>query len=323
MSFTAHAGWGPSLFIKDIFPDSKLCCFFEWFYHAHGSDADFDPSFPLDADGEARIRAKNATILLELNNCDQGLCPTYWQKAQFPKEFHSKLEVLHDGIDTDFFKPKPNSTLKLPSLGLDLSHVDEVVTYVGRGMEPYRGFPQFMESVVEVQRRRPHCHVVVVGEDRVAYGTPLANGKTYKQLMLDKLSLDPSRLHFTGPLPYPEYKQVLQASTAHVYLTRPFVLSWSMLEAMATGCLVIGSDTEPVREVIEDGRNGLLSNFFSPKDIAERVDQALDSPEQMAVVRSGGRSTIEQRYALKNLLPRHVEWLRSPKSGGSEMTAAA
>ncbi|MEM7557102.1 MAG: glycosyltransferase family 4 protein [Cyanobacteria bacterium P01_A01_bin.84] len=307
----AHSGWGPGLFIKDIFPKAKYCCFFEWFYNAHGSDADFDPQDPIDADDEVRIRVKNAPILLDLYSCDKGLSPTYWQREQFPKEFQDKIHVLHDGVDTDFFQPKLGARLVLPSIDLDLSGVDEIVTYVARGMEPYRGFPQFMEAVALIQKHRPDAHVVVVGQDRVAYGKNLPDGRTYKQLMLDKLrsDLDLSRLHFTGLLPYEKYLQVLQASSVHIYLTRPFVLSWSMLEAMSAGCLVIASDTAPVREVIQNGENGLLVDFFSPEQTALRVEEVLSSKDGMRGLRVKARETIQKNYDLGNLLSKHLQWL--------------
>ncbi|MGK7931067.1 MAG: glycosyltransferase family 4 protein [Microcystaceae cyanobacterium] len=304
-----HSGWGPTLFIKDIFPKAALLCYFEWFYNAHGSDADFDPKEPLNADDEARIRIKNTPILTDLYSCDRGSSPTFWQRQQFPSEFHSKISVCHDGIDTDYFVPKPDAKLVLPSVDLDLSEVSEVITYVGRGMEPYRGFPQFMETVSILQKRRPQCHVVVVGEDRVAYGKTLPDGKTYKQLMLETLSLDLSRLHFTGSLPYGQYLQVLQASSVHIYLTRPFVLSWSMLESMSVGCLIVASDTPPVKEVIEDGVNGLLVDFFSPEKIADRVEEALDNLELMAKIRQQARITIQEKYDLGTLLSQHIEWI--------------
>jgi glycosyltransferase involved in cell wall biosynthesis len=306
----AHSGWGPALFIKDLFPRTKLCCYFEWYYHAHGSDADFDPSDPLNANAEARIRIKNAPILLDWANCDQGLTPTHWQRQQFPPEARAKLKVIHDGVDTAYFQPQPGAKLVLPALSLDLSGVDEVVTYVARGMEPYRGFPQFMEAVALIQQRRPHCHVVIVGQDRVAYGKQLPDGKTYKQLMLERLSLDLSRLHFTGLLPYDQYLQVLKASSVHIYLTRPFVLSWSMLEAMSTGCLVVGSDTAPVREVITAGQNGLLVDFFNPLAIAECVDQVFAYPDRFAALRASARKTILKQYDLARLLPQQVRWLQ-------------
>ena len=304
-----HSGWGTTLFMKDLFPKARLYCYFEWFYHAHGSDADFDPSEPMDADGEARIRLKNAPILTDLYSCDQGLSPTNWQRSQFPKEFQSKIQVRHDGVDTGFFSPRPGSKLILPRLLLDLSGAQEVVTYVARGMEPYRGFPQFIETVALLQQRRSQCHVVVVGEDRVAYGRQRSDGKTHKEWMLENTPLDMSRLHFTGRLPYPEYLQVLQASSVHVYLTRPFVLSWSMLEAMSTGCLIVGSSTAPVQEAIEDGVNGLLADFFDPEDIADKVATALDNPQDMTRLRTNARETILQRYDLATLLPQQISWL--------------
>jgi glycosyltransferase involved in cell wall biosynthesis len=305
----AHVGWGPGLFIKDIFPKTRYLGYFEWFYHAHGSDSDFDPADPLDADTEASIRIKNAPILQDLYACDRGLTPTLWQWQQFPLEFRTKLTILHDGIDTDYFQPQPGAKLVLPRLGLDLSQVDELVTYVARGMEPYRGFPQFMETVALLQQRRPRCHAVVVGEDRVAYGKPLPPGESYKDKMLQALDLDLSRLHFTGWLAYDEYLQVLQASSAHVYLTRPFVLSWSMLEAMAAGCLVVASSTQPVQEYIQHGENGWLVDFFSPAAIAQQVETVLNHPEAMQPLRQAARRTIQTRIDLKTQIQNHLHWL--------------
>lgn len=305
-----HSGWGATMFVKDVFPKAQLNCFFEWFYHAKDSDADFDPSDTLDADSVARIRVKNSPILTDLYSCDRGLCPTEWQKQQFPQEFHSKLKVLHDGINTDFFRPQPQAKLVLPAIDLDLSHAEEIVTYATRGMEPYRGFPQFMEAVSLIQQQRPNCHVVIAGEDRVAYGKNLPDGKTYKQLMLETLPLDLSRLHFTGSLPYPQYLKLLQASSAHIYLTRPFVLSWSMLEALSTGCIVIGSSTPPVKEVIQDGKNGLLVDFFSPQQIVRKVNEVLDNPHNFDSIKEQARETILQKYDLEKLLPQHLNWLK-------------
>ena len=305
-----HSGWGPTLFMKDIFPKATLLCYFEWYYNAYGSDASFDPSDPLDADDEARIRIKNASILLDLAACDRGLSPTAWQRSQFPQEFQRKIKVHHDGIDTDYFKPAPESKLFIPRINLDLREAKEIVTYVARGMEPYRGFPQLIETISILQKKRPHCHFVIVGKNRVAYGKNLPDGKTYKEEMLKKFPLDLSRVHFTDLLPYDEYLQVLQASSVHIYLTRPFVLSWSMLEALSTGCLIVASDTAPVTEVIKDNVNGLLVNFFEPQQICDRVIEALDNPESMATIRHQARETILKYYDLAQLLPQHLQWVR-------------
>lgn len=314
----AHSGWGPGLFIKDLFPDAKYLCFFEWFYHARGTDADFDPADPIDEDTEAKIRIKNSPILIDLYSCDRGLAPTYWQRQQFPPEFHDKLFVCHDGINTSFFQPNPQAKLFIePSQPiacnspLNLSEVDEIITYVARGMEPYRGFPQFMEAVATLQKYRPQCHVIVVGDDRVAYGKKRTDGKTYRQYMLEQLELDLTRIHFTGLLPYSQYLKVLQASSVHIYLTRPFVLSWSMLEALSTGCLIVASKTPPVEEVIQDRVNGLLVDFFNPQEIVERVLEALDHPDRMQEIRAQARQTIVDKYNLDDCLKTHLTWMQT------------
>lgn len=313
-----HSGWGSTLYMKDLFPTAKMIGYFEWFYRAHGSDADFDSAEPMSADGECRIRMKNAPILMDLDSCDAGLSPTQYQRSQFPAEYQDKITVLHDGVKADYYHPVDNAKLILPHLSLNLSEVDELVTYVGRGMEPYRGFPQFMEAIDILLKRRPRCHVVIVGANRVAYGRQDPSGKTYKQLMLEKLDLDLTRVHFTGVLPHAQYRQVLQASTAHVYLTRPFVLSWSMIEAMSTGCLIVGSSTAPVKEVIEDKVNGLLADFFSPADIADKLEQALVYKQEMRSLRAKARETVLERYDLKKLLPEQLAFLQRVAEGQRE-----
>ena len=307
----AHSGWGPSLFIQDVYPSTPLVSYFEWYYHAHGSSFDFDPRQRLSGDDKAEIRVKNTPILFDLVNCAAGISPTEWQRSRLPAEFRAKVHTIHDGIDTDFFRPGADPELGLPELGLDLAQLPEVVTYVATGMEPLRGFGQFMEAVSLLHKRRPRLHAVVVGEDRVEYSAPLPGGKTYKQDALDRFSFDLSRLHFTGRLNVEEFRRVLLASSVHVYLTYPFILSWSVLEAMACGCLVIGSDTPPVREIIENGVNGALVDFFAPRALADKVEEALDNTNKAALLRRRARETILAKYDVRSLLPRQAALLQA------------
>ena len=307
----AHSGWGPGLYVRDVWPDAKYLGYFEWYYRSKRADLGY-----LDAvtrDDEHRIRTRNAAILLDLAACNWGIVPTAYQASQFPELFRRKLTVQHDGVDTDYHSPQPGRRLKLP--GLDLSHVEEIVTYVARGMEPYRGFPQAMAAFAEVQRRRPRAHVVIVGEDRVAYGRRLPDGDTFRKKMLRALDFDLDRLHFTGRLPRDLYREVLRASSVHVYLTIPFVLSWSMIEAMSAGCLLVASDTEPVREVVRDGENGLLVDFFDAGALAERVCEALDRPGAFAHLRDGARRAAVERYAAARLVPRRAQLLEAVADG--------
>jgi glycosyltransferase involved in cell wall biosynthesis len=305
-----HSGWGTTLFLRDLFPRARFLANFEWFYNAHGADSDFDPAEPVTADDEARLRIKNSPILVDLYSCDAGSCPTKWQRAQFPREFQPKIEILHEGIDTAYFKPaEPGEPLVLDKTGLNLSELPEIVTYATRGMEPYRGFPQFIEAAHKVLAARPNCHVVIAGEDRVAYGATLPDGKTYKQELLAKFPLDPARVHFTGLLPYADYRRLLQASHAHVYLTRPFVLSWSVMEAMSAGALVVASRTAPVEEVIQHEHNGLLVDFFDVEALTKTIDRALTERRQLASVRMKARQTIQVHYELRDCLKRRVAWM--------------
>lgn len=297
----AHSGWGNGMYLKDVWPDARYIGYFEWYYQPVGPDVAFmkGEDEKQSEDQLLRTRGRNATILTDLAACDFGLVPTAYQKSQFPPIIGDKLKVLHDGVDVETYAPAPGAKLVLP--GLDLSHASEIVTYVARGMEPYRGFPEFMAAAAEVQRRRPQAHIVVAGEDRVAYGRKLPEGDSWKKRMLAQHSFDETRLHFTGLIPRDQYRKLLQASSVHVYLTVPFVLSWSMMEAMSAGCLVLGSDTDPVKELIEDGENGLLADFYNVQAIARAIVRVLESPEKYVSMRAAARRTIVEKYSAQDI----------------------
>jgi glycosyltransferase involved in cell wall biosynthesis len=300
----AHPAWGESIFLKDALPRVPLIHFCEFFYRYEGADCCFDPEFPLgssDTETRMRVRQRNALHLLNINACDLGISPTRWQKSVFPEEYLPKIRVLHEGIDVETLAPPPRPELKLPD-GRVLTPDDEVITYVSRNLEPYRGFHIFMRAAAEIQRRRPKAHVVFAGGDDVSYGRRLPPPETWRERMLKEVTIDPARTHFLGVVPYATYKSILHVSSAHVYLTYPFVLSWSMLEAMAAGCLLIGSDTAPVREVISDGKNGLLVDFFSVKGIADRVDEVLCHPDRMAAIRKAAREHVAHRYDVRDAI---------------------
>lgn len=296
----AHMGWGEALYIKEIWPKAPLLGYFEWYYRARGSDVGFAENQPVDIETACRIETRNGMHLQSLTVADHGISPTRWQCHQHPAEFRKKISIIHDGIDTDNVKPDPSATIKIGEL--ELKAGDEVVTYVARNLEPYRGFPSFMKAAELILKRRPNAHIVVVGSDEVSYGSPPPNGKTYREEALENGSFDMSRLHFMGRVPYSKFIKILQVSAAHIYLTVPFVLSWSILEAMAAGCLVVGSSTAPVAEVIEHEKNGLLVDFFSAEEIADQVDRVFEYPDQMQVMREAARRTILQRYDLKKCL---------------------
>ncbi|WP_285908015.1 glycosyltransferase [Pseudodesulfovibrio pelocollis] len=313
-----HSGWGQTMFLRDAYPDTPFIGYFEWYYRADSPETTFDAR-PRNEAELAAIRLRNTAILHDLASCRAGVAPTAWQRSQFPAEFQSKIIQAHDGINTVYFSPADNGLLPIDQLdlpGTNLTGATELVTYCSRGLEPYRGFPQFYEALPAILDARPGCHVLIVGEDRICYSPRLPEGQSYKSLMREKVAVDESRVHFTGPLPYGWYKRVLQASSAHVYLTWPFVLSWSFLEAMSCGALVVGSDTEPVREVLRHGENGLLTDFRSPTRIAETVIEALVRQQELLPLRAGARRTILDRYCLSKCLPAHLSLLTQAAKDG-------
>lgn len=308
-----HNGWGEIWYLKDIYPKIPLIGYFEFFYRAEGADIEFEPGVSEQLDTAPRLRTKNVGNLLGLEAADLGQCPTRWQQSLYPERYRTMLRVIHEGIDTRVVKPNPLAKLPLPSGDRELKAQDEVVTYVARNLEPYRGFQSFMRCLPAILARRPNAHVLIVGGNEVSYGKRLPEGKTYREEMLKELgdSLDMNRVHFLGRVPYPTFLTVLQISRAHVYLTYPFVLSWSMLEALSAGCLVIGSRTAPVEEVLRHGENGLLVDFFDTAGITDAVVDALSNPEAYRAVRERARRTVVEGYDLHTLaLPAQLKLVR-------------
>ena len=277
----AHPGWGETLYAKEVFPNARLIHFCEWFYASEGADIGFDPEFPTTLDDRLRIRTWNALHTLNLEQCDVGVTPTQWQWSRHPQAYRDKIRIIHEGIPTDQLGPDDQAWIKTPD-GTVLRPGDPVITYVARHLEPYRGFHVFMRALEQVQKRHPNCHALIVGGDGVSYGQRPKDARHWREKILREVQLDPKRTHFLGRIPYKNYLRVLQISAAHVYLTYPFVLSWSMLEAMASGCLLIGSDTAPVREIVKPQVNGIQVNFFDTQGIADCMVQTIESPRTFA-----------------------------------------
>jgi glycosyltransferase involved in cell wall biosynthesis len=310
----AHPGWGESLYLKEVFPESRLLNYFEFYYRSKGSDMGFDPEFPPHFDETFAVPTRNVTQLLSLASTDRGISPTVWQRNQFPALWRNIISVIHEGIDTRLVRPNPGAVLKLESHKLALTRKDEVVTYLSRNLEPYRGFHVFMRSLPGLLKRRPKAQVLIVGGDETSYGRKPTDAPNWREKMLREVGteLDMSRVHFLGKIPYLSFLQLLQISSVHVYLTVPFVLSWSMLEAMSAGCLIVGSRTPPVQEVMQDGVNGLLVDFLSPTAITNRMVEALENQDQFAKVREEARQTIISRYDLRTVcMPQHIALINS------------
>ena len=303
----AHPGWGETLYVKLAFPDTKLIHYTEYYYHLEGADAGFDPEFPLTLEGAALVSSRNALHLLNIEQCDVGVTPTRWQKSLYPAAYHGKIQVIHEGIDVGQLGPDPAAVLELPN-GKRLRAGEPVVTYVARNLEPYRGFHRFMRALPELLKAHAGCQVVVIGGDGVSYGDRPNDAPNWREKMLRENPVDPERVHFLGKVSYAMYRRALQVSAVHVYFTYPFVLSWSMLEAMACGCLLVASDTAPVREVIRHGENGWLAGFFDGKALVEHVLHALSNPPEAAALRANACQSA-QAYSMEKGIAGYMEWV--------------
>jgi glycosyltransferase involved in cell wall biosynthesis len=308
----AHPGWGEALPLRTIFPNARLLLYCEFFYGPQERDVGFDSEFPeTGADGQVALNLKNASTLLGLADCDVGISPTNWQRSTYPKQYQSKITVMHEGVDVEMVKPSSDAVLRLPS-GREFRYSDEIVTFAARNLEPLRGYHCFMRALPRIMATRPQAQILVIGGDGTSYGAPPPRGKSWKSIFLDEVAerIDLERVIFTGRLPYSDYINALQISSAHVYLTYPFVLSWSLLEALSAECLVIGSDTAPVREVLNND-NGLLVPFFDTEQLAERVIEALAHPNRFSSIRVQARQTILSQYDLERVcLPKMVALIK-------------
>jgi glycosyltransferase involved in cell wall biosynthesis len=309
----AHPGWGETLPIRSVFTKARLIIYCEFFYGVSDRDVGFDPEFPAAGmDGHVGLHLKNASTLLALSECDAGIAPTNWQRDTYPAIFRDKIAVLHEGIDTSKARPEPKSSLRLPS-GRLLTAKDEVVTFVARNLEPLRGYHIFMRALPRILAERPNAQIVLIGGHGTSYGASPPRGATWQSVFLKELAgrIDLQRVHFVGHLPYLDYLRALQISSAHVYFSYPFVLSWSVLEAMSAGCVVIASDTAPVREVL-DNNNGILVPFFHARQLADRVADVLAQPDRYLKIRAAARQTIVERYDLKQrCLPALANFINS------------
>lgn len=323
----AHPAWGESIFLKDVWPDARLVLYCEFFYRDRGADVGFDPEFEdRNPDVACRLRMKNVNNLLNLDIADGGVSPTRFQRDTYPEALHSRIEVIHDGIDTDRLHPDPNKRAAIdagqdlglpvgaavPRQRISLGRDDEVITFVNRNLEPYRGYHIFMRALPEILRRRPKAHVLIVGGFDVSYGPRAPEGRTWRDIFLDEVKdrLDRARVHFLGYVPYDVHVSVLQLSTVHVYLTYPFVVSWSLLEAMSCGAAIVASDTAPVREMVVDGETGRVVDFFSPDGLAAAVDEMLGDAETRRRLGANARAFACGNYDLQRVcLPRQLAYL--------------
>jgi glycosyltransferase involved in cell wall biosynthesis len=310
-----HSGFGSTLFLRELYP-CPIINYFEFFYRPRNSDMDFRPEFPPQEIDRLRARARNAMLLLDLENCDAGYSPTQWQRDRLPRPFHDKVRVIFDGIDTSVWRPLPRTPRRLG----DRTFPDDVrlVTYVSRGMESMRGFDLFMRTAKKLCDRRKDVLFLVAGQDRVCYGGDerFTGGKTFREWILAQDHYDPARFVFLGLVPPPLLAQLFALSDLHLYWTVPFVLSWSLVDALACGVTVLASDTAPVREMIRPDVNGLLCDFFDVDAWVEKANRVLDAPEEYRRLGAAGVEMVREQYSLEVCLPQMLRLYQEVLTAG-------
>ena len=306
-----HSGWGETLFLKEVWPEARLLVFAEFYYRGRGADTGFDPEFQSQGFDQVMIaQARAAHLAQALVHADAGLSPTEWQARSHPPALRRLIRVIFDGVDCDRHAPNPQARFALAD-GPVLSPGDEVLTFVNRNLEPYRGFHILMRALPAVLAARPQARVVIVGGEETSYGSPPKSG-TWKARFLDEMRdrLDLTRVHFTGRLPHDRLIDLMHVARVHAYLTYPFVLSWSLVEALAAGVMVVGSDTPPVAEVIRDGVNGRLVDFFDVDGWSAALIDALARPQAHQPLRDAARAMVREKYDLRSVcLPQQVALL--------------
>jgi glycosyltransferase involved in cell wall biosynthesis len=313
----AHSGFGSTLFLRELYGDVPIINYFEYFYRSRGSDLDFLPDAPPSEEKRLREGVRNVMLLLDLNNCNVGYAPTAFQRSVFPDEYRPRIRKIFDGVDMRVYRPMP----EIPRVvtGRPIEPGTRIVTYCSRGFERMRGFDVFMKAAKLIYQQYPNVVFVAVGSDRVCYGDSDAEKsgfKSFREYVLAQDDYDLSKFIFTGNVPPTHLAQILAMGDAHIYLTVPFVLSWSMMNAMACGAIVVGSDTAPVREMIRPGENGFLADFFKPQEIAERTLPLLCDPQAHAHLRRNAASFIRDRYSLEAVLPQLIDLYESTARGG-------
>lgn len=304
-----HHGWGELLNLRDVWPDTPLLGYFEFYYSADGIDVGFDPEFPTHPAEHPRIRAKNGVNLLALNLGAHGQTPTKWQLSTYPNWAQPYITLLPEGVNLDVCKPNPTARRRALKIGdSTIKPGEKLITYVARDLEPYRGFHVMMRALPHLLQARKDVRVVLVGADGISYGRPPPEG-TWRQKMLEEVgdSIDPDRVLFPGRLDYRVYAAMLQRSDAHVYLSYPFVASWSLRESLATGCAVIGGNTPTVSEFISHEENGLLVPFFDAKELARAVLRVLEDTLLARRLRESARRYAMQKLAMADYLARYEQ----------------
>ena len=312
----SHHGWGESMFLHHVWPKAKIGLYCEFFYKVSGADVGFDLEFePEISSDHNRIQLKNVNNYVHFENADKAISPTFWQASTFPTFFRENITVIHDGIDTKNLRPNNEASLIINKT-IHIKFSDEIITFINRNLEPYRGYHIFMRSLPKILKERPNVKILIVGGDEVSYGKEAPKGNTWKNIFFNEIKSQLSeserkRIFYLGYISYEHYVLLLQISSVHIYLTYPFVLSWSLIEAMSIGCAIIASDTKPLHEVITDEENGLLFDFFDFNKLSTLAIRLLENSSLRKKIGNNARQFAIKNYDINLCLKKQIDWVES------------
>lgn len=302
----SHCGLGPSLFLPEVL-DCPFVHYFDYYLGLPHRDLLYRVDLPAVEFAPFYPRCINARTLLGLADVPHGYTPTEYQRQSFPERFRGGIEVHFDGIDTDLYRPHAPEPAALAAIlgGRTLAAGTRLVTYVARGLESMRGFDLFLRVAERIGRQRSDVLFAVAGDEQIYYGwdPQFTGAASFKQWAMARCDCDPSRFVFLGQIEPAQLAAVLARSDLHFYLTVPFVLSWSLFNALAAGCVVLASDVESVREVVEPGVTGLVEPLFDIDRLTATALRVLDDPAAFAPLGRAGRALIQERYSLEAAVP--------------------
>ncbi len=295
-----HPGWGGTLFLDEVFPQARRIAFAEFYYHGRGLDIDFDTEFfTLTEDAVLKGKTKNAGMNLAYAEADVIVAPTQFQASTLPRVYRPLTRIIHEGVDVEAIRPAPAAPFALDD-GRVIAPGTPVITHVNNYLEPLRGLHIFLRALPRLLEAQPRAQVLIIGSEKSSsYGGQAPEGATWKQVCLDSVAgrLNMSRVHFLGRVEHARMLDALRLSTAHVYYSYPFVLSWSLTEAMAAGCYIIGSDTPPLRDAIEDGVSGRLLPFFDVDALSTAMIGACADPGGFTAQRQAARAAAVAKFS--------------------------
>jgi glycosyltransferase involved in cell wall biosynthesis len=311
-----HVSYGTFLYLKNLYA-CPFVGYFELFPGAFwGQEMVLREAFPPTESVRLFQSTYHALTILQLMACDVAYTPSQTQWNMAPAEYRNKIKVIPEGVDCNVFQPRPRPT----TIGdRTIEPHTPVITFVSRTLESVRGFDIFMRVAKRIAEARPDALFIVVGAERTHYGHELAytQGKSFARWVLAQEEYDLSRFAFIAMPPMEQLASIYNVSSLHVHLSAPFIPSPTLLQAMASGCAILGSATAPVQEFIEDGKHGRLAPLEDVETLTSVALEMIANPEQCRELAREARLRAVEEYELWSCTRRLCDFLEETGGRGA------